>query len=222
MTEVLSTPSQFDGHYRPSRRSAHHNVSPPTSPSSIPRTYQRTPTKFDAYEPTYIAQPTAIKSQNSTLITKVPVPQVERSQFLFCDYGDEEDDLDFPVYDYAETITPNASPDLEPSPSAYSSASGTSTSSTSSSSTVSPPNTPEPEQPISVALDDTTIRHEPSRHVDYLSHNWKEEDIWASWRYMIGKRNYYQNSARLENASWRTWAKAKNNLKTLSPEKLNW
>jgi hypothetical protein len=26
----------------------------------------------------------------------------------------------------------------------------------------------------------------------------------------------------LENASWRTWMKAKNNLKTISPESLNW
>jgi hypothetical protein len=30
------------------------------------------------------------------------------------------------------------------------------------------------------------------------------------------------NAARLENASWRTWLKAKNNLKTVSPETLNW
>jgi len=66
------------------------------------------------------------------------------------------------------------------------------------------------------------IREEPSRHVDYLSHDWKEEDIWASWKYMIGNRKVYTNSARLENASWRTWVKAKNKLKTVSPEKLNW
>ncbi|KAK6541023.1 hypothetical protein TWF694_008403 [Orbilia ellipsospora] len=72
------------------------------------------------------------------------------------------------------------------------------------------------------AIDDITLRAEPSRHVDYLSHEWKEEDIWASWRYMIGKRKVYDNAARLENASWRTWMKAKNNLKTVSPEKLNW
>ncbi|KAF3938529.1 hypothetical protein ABW19_dt0207546 [Dactylella cylindrospora] len=72
------------------------------------------------------------------------------------------------------------------------------------------------------AIDDIVVRAEPSRHVDYLSHNWKEEDIWASWRYMIGKRKVYDNAARLENASWRTWMKAKNKLKTVSPEKLNW
>ncbi len=72
------------------------------------------------------------------------------------------------------------------------------------------------------AGDDTAIENEPTRHVDYLSHNWKEEDIWASWRHIVAKRKAYSNSPRLENASWRTWAKSKYQLKTVSPETLNW
>lgn len=72
------------------------------------------------------------------------------------------------------------------------------------------------------SADDTLIEDEPSRHVDYLSHDWKEEDIWSSWRYVTSRRNDYSNGVRLENASWRTWAKAKYNLKTISPESLNW
>jgi hypothetical protein len=72
------------------------------------------------------------------------------------------------------------------------------------------------------SADDTSIEDEPSRHVDYLSHDWKEEDIWSSWRYVTSRRNDYSNGVRLENASWRTWAKAKHNLKTISPESLNW
>ena len=72
------------------------------------------------------------------------------------------------------------------------------------------------------AGDDLAIKREPTRHVDYLSHNWKEEDIWASWRHIIAKRRAYSNSQRLENASWRTWAKSKYRLKTISPETLNW
>jgi len=75
-------------------------------------------------------------------------------------------------------------------------------------------------QPL--AGDDTAIETEPTRHVDYLSHNWKEEDIWASWRHIVTKRTVYANSPRLENASWRTWAKSKYRLKTVSPEALNW
>ena len=72
------------------------------------------------------------------------------------------------------------------------------------------------------AGDDLAIKIEPTRHVDYLSHNWKEEDIWASWRHIVAKRKAYSNSQRLENASWRTWAKSKYRLKTVSPETLNW
>jgi Fungal protein of unknown function (DUF1752) len=63
----------------------------------------------------------------------------------------------------------------------------------------------------------------PSLQVDYLSHDWAEPDIWCSWRYVRKeKAEYPQNAARLENASWRTWAKSKYNLPTITPEKLNW
>jgi hypothetical protein len=72
------------------------------------------------------------------------------------------------------------------------------------------------------AEDDIAVRAQPSRHVDYLSHNWREEDIWSSWKLIVSRRGDYNNSARLENASWRTWMKAKNNLDTVSPETLNW
>ncbi|KAI9769713.1 MAG: hypothetical protein M1840_003950 [Geoglossum simile] len=112
--------------------------------------------------------------------------------------------------------------DLEPPPSprtgdsyTVSPASNTTTTSTNA----SRPGTPDPSI---AAEDDTAVRHEPSRHVDYLSHDWKEEDIWSSWRHIVSKRKVYGNSARLENASWRTWAKAKYRLKTVSPETLNW
>lgn len=72
------------------------------------------------------------------------------------------------------------------------------------------------------ANDDTAVTSKPSRQVDYLSHNWIEEDIWTSWSYIISKRGEFTNGARLENASWRAWMKVKNNLKTISPESLNW
>ena len=82
-----------------------------------------------------------------------------------------------------------------------------------------------PETPSLVsppAADDTFLEMEPSRHVDYLSHTWKEEDIWSSWRYVTSRKHVYSNGIRLENASWRTWAKSKYNLGTISPETLNW
>ncbi|KAL1405074.1 protein phosphatase regulator [Vanrija albida] len=62
----------------------------------------------------------------------------------------------------------------------------------------------------------------PSICVDYLSHNWTEEDVWASWRNMTRHKHEIANGVRLENASWRTWNKQRNKLRTISPETLNW
>lgn len=62
----------------------------------------------------------------------------------------------------------------------------------------------------------------PSICVDYLSHNWTDEDVWSSWKAMTKRKNEIANGVRLENASWRTWAKQRGKLKTISPETLNW
>lgn len=70
--------------------------------------------------------------------------------------------------------------------------------------------------------DDSELVAEPSRLVDYLSHQWDVSDISKSWRYVILRRKNVANAARLENASWRTWAQRRSNLKTISPEKVNW
>ncbi|EWZ27849.1 hypothetical protein FOZG_18433 [Fusarium oxysporum Fo47] len=83
------------------------------------------------------------------------------------------------------------------------------------------PETPEHEK-FKHAEDDTAVSSRPSRQVDYLSHEWKEEDIWSSWRYVVTRRGEFPNSTRLENASWRAWMKAKNKLKAISPESINW
>ncbi|KAJ5982149.1 hypothetical protein N7451_012249 [Penicillium sp. IBT 35674x] len=72
------------------------------------------------------------------------------------------------------------------------------------------------------AADDMSVEEEPCRNVDYLSHEWREEDLWASWCYITARRSDYSNGVRLENASWRTWAKAKHNLGTVPPETLDW
>ena len=76
--------------------------------------------------------------------------------------------------------------------------------------------------PLPISEDDTAVRKEPSHHVDYLSHEWREEDIWSSWRHIVEHRNIYGERSRLENASWRTWTKSQFKLKTVSPETLNW
>lgn len=76
--------------------------------------------------------------------------------------------------------------------------------------------------PAEHAEDDTMVQVRPSRYVDYLSHDWKEEDVWSSWKYIVSKGEVYDNSARLENAAWRAWTKSKYRLKTVRPEALYW
>jgi hypothetical protein len=39
---------------------------------------------------------------------------------------------------------------------------------------------------------------------------------------MTKQKKKIDNGIRLENASWRVWAKQKYNLKTISPDELNW
>lgn len=74
-----------------------------------------------------------------------------------------------------------------------------------------------------VTPDDSGINtHLPSICVDYLSHEWAESDVWASWKAMTRHKAEIANGVRLENASWRTWAKQRGKLKTISPETLNW
>lgn len=79
-----------------------------------------------------------------------------------------------------------------------------------------------PSPTLQAPVDDISIKVDPDRHVDYLSHDWTENDIWVSWRHVTKQKAFLQSGARLENASWRTWAKSRNNLKTISPETLNW
>lgn len=86
-------------------------------------------------------------------------------------------------------------------------------------STDTPLTTPDP---LPISEDDTAVRKEPSHHVDYLSYDWREEDIWSSWRHIVEHRKVYGERSRLENASWRTWAKSQFKLKTVSPDSLNW
>lgn len=71
--------------------------------------------------------------------------------------------------------------------------------------------------------DDSDITNTHSTgQVDYLSHEWREEDVWHSWRRMTRQKNEIANGTRLENASWRTWWKQRNGLQTVNPETLNW
>jgi len=72
-----------------------------------------------------------------------------------------------------------------------------------------------------ITLDDIKMQQYPTQDVDYLCYSWREEDIGASWKHVVSRRDLY-NSPRLENASWRTWAKLRAKLPTVSPESIKW
>ena len=155
---------------------------------------------------------------DSTAPSFSSIPASSLSLDTNCDDENDEDQIVFHSYDdvgYCGQVE-----DLEPPASPHTGDSYTvSPASNSTSTNASRPESPDP---VEHPQDDTAVRMQPSRHVDYLSHNWKEEDLWSSWKHIVSKGKAYQNSARLENASWRTWTKSKNKLKTISPETLNW
>ena len=171
---------------------------PPSVPSSAPSSPRLQQPDF-SNQPSYTSTPSSSLSLDEDC-------DPEQDDILFPSYGDNL------LHNARGTLEPPPSPDLYP--------------------TEDPPTTPnrtgkelpnlDPFERPQVAGDDTAIRVEPSGHVDYLSHTWKEEDIWSSWRHIVAKRNVHDNGPRLENASWRTWAKSKNRLKTISPDTLNW
>ncbi|KAH9814265.1 Fungal protein of unknown function (DUF1752) [Teratosphaeria destructans] len=121
-----------------------------------------------------------------------------------------DDDMQFPDYGGVHFYTTNER--FEGSQSSDEPGESTATDTTRSDSPVLTP----------TVADDTAIKSEPKHHVDYLSHDWREEDIWSSWRHIVSQRKVYGQRSRLENASWRTWAKSKYHLRTVSPETLNW
>ncbi|RVX69197.1 hypothetical protein B0A52_07173 [Exophiala mesophila] len=123
---------------------------------------------------------------------------------------DEDDDMAFPAFessDHCLTSMPQSHPQIEQEE---------------QSTPVSGPSNEPNQLAPRTTRDDQAIEAEPTSHVDYLSHEWKEEDIWRSWSYVVHRRGNLANGTRLENASWRSWVKAKNRLKTISPETLNW
>ncbi|KAH7124184.1 hypothetical protein EDB81DRAFT_912111 [Dactylonectria macrodidyma] len=55
------------------------------------------------------------------------------------------------------------------------------------------PETPDLPELIQRAGDDSEVNVRPWENVDYLSHDWQEEDIWSSWKYVTSRRGEYPN-----------------------------
>ena len=203
-TFVLQNPSSYSSsfHYKPKGSSTAYETRLSTSlPSSAPSSPRLAPPEF-SNQPSYTSTPSSSLSLSDEARDE-----------------DEDEDITFPTYDdqncLEEAVPLEPPPSPQPAKKALRPRAASASSPTISSSLDSSNTSP-------TAGDDTSIIQEPTRHVDYLSHDWKEEDIWSSWRHIVARRKVYTNSYRLENASWRTWAKAKYHLKTVSPDILNW
>ncbi|KAL4789193.1 hypothetical protein BDV19DRAFT_36307 [Aspergillus venezuelensis] len=140
-------------------------------------------------------------SPNLTPLATQNLPPTPTGSISSNELSDQDDELLLPSYDSAFFSEEPSTPSDE---------------------SVAPPTSSGRSTSHIPAADDSSVEEEPSRHVDYLSHEWREEDIWTSWRYVAERKEVYENSVRLENASWRTWTKLRHNLGTISPETLNW
>ena len=84
-----------------------------------------------------------------------------------------------------------------------------------------PPATP----PFIFAEDDISISQhptQPSHCVDFLAHEWKTDDLWASYKHVHSHREGIRGANRLENALWRVWWREQKGLERVDPEVIHW
>ncbi|KAI4104462.1 MAG: hypothetical protein L6R37_003205 [Teloschistes peruensis] len=231
MAEVLSFPHPVDGpsHFGGTalhRSSSHSSLLPSNSPL-----YQSSTSNFKSGYPSvgYDSRPSTSLPSSAPSSPRLSQPQFSNqpsytstpSSSLSLDESCSEEDevINFPSY--GADLYPLPAEGDEPPNTPEESACESFTPSENLPIPIDAPSVSR-DRPSGSVGDDMDIKREPTRHVDYLSHNWKEEDIWSSWKHVVARRKVYTNSVRLENASWRTWAKCKYRLRTVSPETLNW
>jgi hypothetical protein len=226
MTDVLPAPSEGSSHFLSSplrKSSSSHNLFLATDPSSYLDALPKSTVQHDEYAHRISSSaPSSAPSspQLSHSFSNDPSYASTPASSLSLDTKSESDntDIDFPSFDGPDYFGQQEELEPPPPPSPVDNYVELATPPGGS----APLEPPRPDSPEVQLRDDNAIENEPTRHVDYLSHDWKEEDIWSSWRYIVSRRGQFSNGVRLENASWRTWAKAKYHLRTVSPERLNW
>lgn len=229
MAEVMSLPRQHDSqsYYSGSslKRSAPSQssffVGSPTCSSS--RSSATTTSQAEHHERMSRSLPSSTTASFSDFSQLPSFSSTPASSFSFGSKNDESDDeeIAFPSYDEVQFFHQDEPLDLPPSPRPESD-DGRHEDEEEEDRSITDTTRSESPLPTPTVADDSAVKNEPSRHVDYLSHDWREEDIWSSWRHIVSRRKLYGQRSRLENASWRTWAKSKYHLATVSPETLNW
>lgn len=204
MAEVLHSMGNVSVPHAGLRSSASHT-------SFFDSTPPFTSLRKNSYSFSDLRSPSLSSSQTSS-VQSTPASSLSlETKFDGDDSSSDDEGLVFPAYCAAEKYSNDSDTDAPPSSPIHTTIDP--------SISEAPASTPDP---LPISEDDTAVRPGPSQHVDYLSHDWKEEDIWSSWRHIVEHRRVYGERSRLENASWRTWAKTQFKLKTTSPESLNW
>ena len=222
MTEVITPTQNGEGNFYHSRASSPASSSlflgnSPSTSNSTPSTPRPpipspSPTEQAEHNEVISLPPASLapsRPSTSDLASFARQSSIPKSNGISLEdkYSRQEDfEDDYPCFDgFLQSSEPSDSSDEQ----------------TETNTTVSDTTTSDSPLPTPVA-DDTAIKQEPSQHVDYLSHDWREEDVWSSWRHIVSQRKVYGQQSRLENAAWRTWVKSKYQLPTISPETLNW
>ncbi|CAK3959871.1 hypothetical protein DOTSEDRAFT_68686 [Lecanosticta acicola] len=228
MTEVLQVPREPDGHLyyqspglRPSPTSSSSlllDAAPSLPPS--PKVTETPPAEHQERLRTPTPASSLLPPSTASSYSTISDAASSQDSYYYSHNSSLTDDLsldtdiDFPNYDDASFACHDEAKGVPTCSPAFGEEAGTESTATTRSD--SPLATP-------TVVDDTAVKEEPSRQVDFLSHDWREEDIWSSWRHIVSQRKtVYGEKSRLENASWRTWAKTKFDLRTVSPERLNW
>ena len=204
-TTYSTSPSDPRSGFVNPRRESRISTSQPSSAPSSPRLLSTV-----SSQPSYTATPSSSLSLDQQ-------DKAEEEDILFPSYDDDDDDDEECSLEDIQGLEPEA--DRSSSPNRTSPKNVTPSF---SDNLVQSQSRQETSTFQAKAGDDTAVKVEPTKHVDYLSHNWTEEDLWSTWRHLVTKRKVYANASRLENAAWRAWTKSKYQLKTVLPEKLNW
>lgn len=204
MAEVLPAMGDITASHAPLRSSTSHT-------SFFGSTAPYTSLRKNSYSFSDLNSPSPGSSQTSSTQSTPASSLSLDTRFDDSSSSSDDESLTFPAYGAADKYHGDDGTEEPPSSPVQTTATPP---------TAAPPASTPDQLPISE--DDTHLRPEPSQHVDYLSHEWKEEDIWSSWRHIVEHRRLYGERSRLENASWRQWAKTQFNLKTVTPESLNW
>ncbi|KXT11541.1 hypothetical protein AC579_6579 [Pseudocercospora musae] len=197
MTEVLAIPRQPDGQsfYEPSAlhpsppSSSSLFLDPATPPSSSSSSLKNPSTPHAGHqEQTSDSTPLPPPPPPPTTTTSTPHFSSSISSDDHSTTASATSSVSSHLSLHTDITFPNYDPDIALPPSSPAFCDGDDNCSEPNESTATDTTISESPLPTPTIVDDSALRQEPSRQVDFLSHEWREEDIWSSWRNIVSQR----------------------------------